>query len=692
MVVVVCISLVAFLLMDALVGPKSFFHQKTEVGSVNGQGMDIRDFTALVQNQENIALMQNPGSTPNDEMRQQIRNQVWNKFVQDQLLGAEYDKLGIGFSPEELHDLTLTNDADPQIKSIQAFQNPQTGQFDPNRVAAFWQSLQNAPADNQQAAQQRAQWMQLEEYLQNASQVRKFTSLISNALYIPSWLAKEKEAEKNEFATISYVAKDYASVPDSSIKLTDAELQQYIDKNKVLYKREPSRTIEYVSFDAVPTASDTVNMMKQVNPLIAEMDTTTAADIPTFISRNSETKFYDGFVPASMIQSGKKDSLLALPEGKTLGPYYDNGSIVFAKMMGKKTIPDTVEMKQLLIGTQAIPDSVAKRRIDSLESVVKAGGNFDALVAQFSDGTKEEGGKLVLTPGNPNIPEDINNFAFNQKKGDVGVVKSEYGYHLLQITDQKNFEPAYKIAYLTRHLDPSQETDNATYSRANQFAGTNTTRDKFEKATNGQNGINRLEANNIQPTDYDIQNIGSARELVQWAFKAKIGDVSGVFSLGDKYVIAVLTGSQEKGTASLASVRPQVESIVRRDKKAALIAAGLKGNSLEAIAKSSNDSIVQAQHIGLLTPFIPNAGFEPKVVGAAFNPALKGGSLSKPIYGNSGVYVLKVDAMVKDSSTVEENQQFVKQQEMMLQQQVGAQVMDMLKSEAEIEDNRLKFF
>lgn len=691
MVVVVCISLVAFLLMDALVGPKSFFNQKTEVGAVNGESMDVRDFTALVQNQENMYLMQNPGATPNDEMRHQIREQVWNKFIQDKLLGEEYEKLGIGFSPEELHDLTLTNDADPQIKAIPAFQNPQTGEFDPNRVAAFWQSLKNAPADDQQAAQQREQWLQLEEYLQNSSKGRKFYSLVSQALYVPSWLAGEREAEQNTFATISYVSQPYTAVPDSSVKLSDTELQKYIDNHQELYKREPSRSIQYVSFDAIPTAGDTADILKRMDGMIAEMDTISKDELSGFIARNSETKFYDGYIPANMIQSDQEDSLLALPDGGTLGPYFDNNNMVYAKMIGKKTIPDTVEMKQLLIATQAVPDSEAKKRIDSLESVVRAGGDFDALVEQFSDGSKQEGGKLVLTPGNPNIPEDMNNFAFDHKTGDVGVVKSEYGYHLLKITDQKDFGPAYKIAYLTLRMDPSQETDNAMFSGASRFAGTNNTRDKFEKAANGQDGVKRRDANDIKPTDYSIPNIGPCRDLVQWAYKAKVGEVSGVISLGDKYVIAVLTGIQEKGTATLASVRPQVEAIVRRQKKAALLADKMKGSSLEEVAKNTGDSIAQAQHIGFLTPFIPDAGFEPKVVGAAFDPALKEGKLSKPVYGNNGVYVLKVDSLETETPEAG-NDQLVKQEEMMLRQQVSSQIIDILKKEADIEDHRLKFF
>ncbi|TAN18178.1 MAG: hypothetical protein EPN37_05780 [Chitinophagaceae bacterium] len=692
MIVVVCVSLVAFLLMDALVGPKSFFHQNTEVGIVNGKGLDYRDFTNEVQNAENMYRVQNPGVTVTDDIRHQLRESVWTKFLQDQLLGAEYKELGIGFSSQELTDLTMTMDADPQIKSIQAFQNPQTGQFDPNRVAAFMQQLRSANQNDPQVQQQLAQWMQLQEYIESSNMARKFSSLITQALFIPSWLAKEKEAEKNSYATLNYVSVAYSTVPDSSVKLTDKELQNYLDAHAAMYQQQASRSIEYVSFDAIPSSKDSAGVMKSINSLKSQMDTLSVEDVPGFVSRNSESKFYDGYIPGSMIQSSEKDSLLSLPVGKIMGPYFDQGVVAYAEMLGKKSMPDTADVQQLLISTQLYPDSVAKKRIDSIQTAVKEGASFADMVEKFSDANKENAGKMTLTPGNPNVPQEFNDFVFNHNTGDMGTVQTQYGYHLIKIIDQKNFENAYKIAYLTQSLDPSQETDNATFSAASQFAGNNRTRAAFEKSSNGQNGISRKTADNILPTAYDIQGIGPARDLIQWAFKAKVGDVSDVFSLGNNYVVAVLTGTKNKGTANLSDVRPQIEALVRRQKKGDEIAAKMQGNSLDAIAKNVSDSVSQAQHINFQTPFIPDAGYEPKVVGAAFNPALKEGKLSSPIYGNNGVYVIKVDSVTVEAPANVNAAQDIKQQEMMLQQQVGSQLLEVLKKNAEIEDRRLKFF
>lgn len=692
MVVVVCVSLVAFLLMDALVGPKSFFHQNTEVGIVNGTGFDYRDFTNEVQNAENMYRAQNPGVTITDDIRHQLRDQVWNKFLQDQLLGAEYKKLGIAVSGQEVTDLTMTMDADPQIKQIPAFQNPQTGQFDPNRVAAFITQLRGANQNDPQVQQQLAQWMQLQEFVESRSMATKFSSLITQALFVPSWLAKEQENDRNSYVTLSYVSVPYSSIPDSSVRLSDNELQDYLNAHAALFQQQESRSIEYVSFNTVPSSKDTATIMSGINSLKAQMDTMSLGEVPGFVSRNSETNFYDGYIPGSMIQSAVKDSLLALPVGRIMGPYFDQNMVAYAEMLGKKSMPDTVDVQELLISTQLIPDSAAKKRVDSIENAVKGGASFDAMVLEYSDGPKENGGKMTLTPGNPNIPKEFNDYAFNNPAGSIGVVHTQYGYHLVKIVDQKNFENAYKVAYLTKSMDPSQETDNATFSIASQFAGNNRSRSSFEKNSKGQNGVFMKTADNVLSTAYDIQGIGSARDLIQWAFKAKIGDVSDVFSLGNNYVIAVLTGIKDKGTAKLNDVRPQVEALVRRQKKGAEIAKKMQGSSLEAIAKNVNDSVSVAQHINFMTPFIPDAGFEPKVVGAAFNPALKGGKLSNPVYGNNGVFIIKVDSVTLETPATGNLAQDVKQQEMMLQQQVGSQIFDVLKKNADIEDRRLKFF
>lgn len=685
MILAVCVSLVAFLLMDAFVGPKSFFQGSTEVGSVDGQGMEYRDFSSQVQQAEEMQRAQNPNAAMNDQTREMIQNQVWDQFVSNIVLGEEYKQLGIGFPTEELTDLTVTTDADPQVQAIQAFQNPQTGQFDPNRVIQFLHQLASEP----DGSPDRLQWIQVEQYLKTSSLQRKFYSLIRQAIYIPSWLSKEKQEEQNTYSTISYLSLPYSSIPDSAVHVSDDDMRQYITYHQALFQQQPSRSIEYVTFDAVPTAQDSASIMKAINDLKTQFDTVTEATMASFLTRNSESSYYDGYIPGSMLQLPNKDAIVALNPGQTYGPFYMNGMVAYAKMMDKKSIPDSVKVRHILISTQNLPDSLAKQRADSLEQLVRKGANFNALVMEYSDdpGKQQNMGSYDITPTSSFVPE-FKEFALTHKAGDIGVVKSQFGYHVMQIESQKDFETAYKIAYLTKHMDASQQTDNQTFAAANEFAGKNRTQGAFEASVQ-QQGLNRRVADNLTSSQYEIPELGSARDLIRWAYDAKKGDVSNVYSIGNHYVVAVLTNIKEKGTAPLQDVRPQVEALVRQHKKAVLLANRMKGTNLTALAQTLNDSVQVAQHLNFVTPFIPNAGFEPVVTGAAFNTDYVH-KLSSPVFGNSGVYVLEVDSLSHE--TPASSTGLIQQQQQTLQNSILGQLFDVLKKQSDIKDNRLKYF
>ena len=685
MILAVCVSLVAFLLMDAFVGPKSFFQGSTEVGSVDGQGMEYRDFSSQVQQAEEMQRAQNPNAAMNDQTREMIQNQVWDQFVSNIVLGEEYKQLGIGFPTEELTDLTVTTDADPQVQAIQAFQNPQTGQFDPNRVIQFLHQLASEP----DGSPDRLQWIQVEQYLKTSSLQRKFYSLIRQAIYIPSWLSKEKQEEQNTYSTISYLSLPYSSIPDSAVHVSDDDMRQYITYHQALFQQQPSRSIEYVTFDAVPTAQDSASIMKAINDLKTQFDTVTEATMASFLTRNSESSYYDGYIPGSMLQLPNKDAIVALNPGQTYGPFYMNGMVAYAKMMDKKSMPDSVKVRHILISTQNLPDSLAKQRADSLEQLVRKGANFNALVMEYSDdpGKQQNMGSYDITPTSSFVPE-FKEFALTHKAGDIGVVKSQFGYHVMQIESQKDFETAYKIAYLTKHMDASQQTDNQTFAAANEFAGKNRTQGAFEASVQ-QQGLNRRVADNLTSSQYEIPELGSARDLIRWAYDAKKGDVSNVYSIGNHYVVAVLTNIKEKGTAPLQDVRPQVEALVRQHKKAVLLANRMKGTNLTALAQTLNDSVQVAQHLNFVTPFIPNAGFEPVVTGAAFNTDYVH-KLSSPVFGNSGVYVLEVDSLSHE--TPASSTGLIQQQQQTLQNSILGQLFDVLKKQSDIKDNRLKYF
>src|SRR5690348_711483 len=331
-VIAICVSLVAFLLMDAFVGPKSFFHRSTEVGVVDGEGIEYRDFMGQMQTAENNYRAQSPGSNIDDATRNQLRERVWNNFLNEVLLGNEYSKLGIGFTETELSDLTVTPDADPQIKGIRDFQDPQTGQFDPNRVIMFLKQL------NQQTPEIQQQWIQLEDYLRNSTLQRKFFSLVRAGVYYPKWLQEIDMQDKSSSATISYVGIPYASISDSAIKVTDDELQQYLAAHSKVFHQDASRRVEYVSFDALPTPADSAAIMKQIDTLKSDMNSTDNAGIAGFINRNSDIPYNDIYIPQSQLQlpSPQKEGVENLPLGGIYGPFYTNGMVAYVKMRSEE--------------------------------------------------------------------------------------------------------------------------------------------------------------------------------------------------------------------------------------------------------------------------------------------------------------------------------------------------------------------
>lgn len=685
-VVVICLAIVSFLLQDAFFGRSSLAGRSTTVGKVNGEELDVSDYQRRIQDAENGARQQMPNGNIDEQTRQYIREQVWNQFLNEQIMQVQYEKLGLQVTESEVVDQFTGKNPNPIV--VQQFTNPQTGQFD---RAAMQQALQNIGQD--QTGKMRDALQQLEEMIAKNQLQQKYASLVKQAVYYPKWLAEQQQKDNSQSASISYINVPYATIADSTIKVTDDELNKYIQAHKPLFKTEEARKVEYVSFDALPSATDTAAAMQQLNELRTEMDTT--KDIEGFVNRNSEIKYFDGYVSRNAVMVPQKDSIVNLAMGAIFGPYADNNLMVYAKMLDRKTMPDSVKVRHILIGTQqgGLPDSVAKIRIDSIDAAIRGGADFKAMVEKYSDdpGSKATGGEYDITPSTPFVKE-FKDFAFEGAKGEMKVVKTQFGYHLIQVLDQKNFGPAVKVAYLGKPVEASKETDSKAYAAANEFASQNRDQKNFDKNTQ-QKGYNKRIADNIRPMDFVIPGIGQARELVRWAYEAKKGDASNVFTFEDKYVVAVLTGIRQEGTAALEEVRPQVEAEVKKMKKAEQIIAKLQTPaSLDAASKASSQPMLKTEGINFGTPFIPSMGFEPKIAGAAFNKGWGTAKPSAPIEGNAGVYVLKVDSYQPSGQPAQELSAQRATYEQGIKSMLDQQLFEVLKKHSEVQDNRGKFF
>ncbi|PUZ26611.1 peptidyl-prolyl cis-trans isomerase D [Chitinophaga costaii] len=683
-IVIICLSIVGFLLQEAFFGRGSLMGKSTAAGKVNGQEIDYTEYNDLIQKNETQYRRQMGGIALNEQQRQQLREDAWNQLLSERILSAQYKALGIEVTNDELGDLLTGKNVSPIW--MQYFTDPQTGQF--NRAQA---DAALANIKNDKTGQGTAELMQIEDDIIKSQLRQKYFSLVKQAVYLPNWLATQQLKDNSTNANITYVNVPYTSIADSTVKVSDGELQAYIDNHKALFKTEEARKVEYMVFDATPSPADTAAALKALVELKEEMDTT--KDVAGLINRNSDQKFFDAFAPESKIMVPQKDSIIHLGIGQIFGPYYDNNEIVYAKLVDRKQMPDSVKFGHILISLQTQSDSIAKKRADSIMEAIHGGADFKTLAMQLSDdpGSKQNGGEYDITPMQtfPEQLKELNDYVLSNPAGSLKVIKTPVGYSIVKIIEVKNIGPAIKVAYLSKTVEASQETNSAAFSEASSFAANNRTQAAFNKSAQ-EKGTKRV-ADNIRPMDFVINGLGSSRELVKWAYDAKVGDVSSVFTLEDKYAVAVLTEAREAGTAKLAAVKPLVEAEVKRIKKAAQITAKLgNASSVEAAATATNQPVMQAEGVNFATPFVASLGFEPKVVGAAFNKAWGTAKASIPIPGNAGVYVIKVNAYVPAQNGQDINN--VKASyEQGIQGTLSNSLFEVLKDKADVKDTRSKF-
>lgn len=685
--IVIALSLLGFLLMDAFVGGRGrgmFGGDQNSLGSVNGEKIEYVDFQKRVQMVEN--QYQQQGYPMNEMMRQNIQEQVWNQFIEENVLETEYKKLGLAVTSRELEDILFGENPPQDLR--QQFTN-ELGIYDANKareaIDALKRQKNNPMAENFSNVYLPA--------LIDARLREKYASLLGNTFYIPKWMAEKTAAENSQIAAIKFVAIPYNTVNDSlsEVKVSDSDITAYISKRKEEYKQDASRSISYVSFSAAPTSEDTATLRTHMENLREEYATTT--DASAFLARNnSDVPYFDGYVLKSKLQVPNADTIRNLADGAVFGPYLDGGNFVIAKMMSKRTMPDSVKCRHILISTQTNTDSVAKARIDSIVTAIRGGASFSALAAQLSEdpGSKEKGGEYDFgSQQMGNLAKEFGDFIFYGKAGEKQIVKTDFGYHYIEILSQKGFEQAYRVAYLSRPIMASQQTENAASGAANQFAGESRDHKAFD-ANATKNNLTKLLAQEIKPNDIMVPGLGSSRQLVRWVNEASIGDVSEPFSVDDKFVVVMLNEISKEGVMSPGKARPLVEFQIRNQKKAEVIKKKIgTANTLDAIASATDQSVLTADSVRFSSPFIPNVGQEPKVIGASFNKANQSAP-SAPIAGNGAVFVIKTDNISATSDggvNVDEQRKA-----MMLQarQSAGFRAMDALRKAATVKDTRSK--
>ena len=696
-IAVIALSLIGFLLMDSRSGTGKLFGggNTTTLGSVNGEKIEYDQFNAKVKEME----QQYPNSGA--DQRNQIMQSVWDQMVAEKIVTEQFNDLGLTFTPKEMSSIMFSEDAPQQLK--QAFTNKETGQYDIEQAKQWWAQTKKSKNEEQRNAIS----VQVIDPMRLNSLYTKYTSLIAGSIYTPTWLSKETDAQKNNFASISYVAVPYTVIPDSTVKVTDNDIEKYLNNNKKKYAQEAGRMISYVSFNAAANHGDSIRIKESLEQLKPQF----AADsnMKAFLGRNSSSiSYFDGYTPKIKLQMPDKDSIIPLADGKVYGPYLDGKNYVIAKKISTKILPDSIKNRHILLGTndpqsgQALmPDSTAHRVADSVETAIKNGADFETLEAKYSTDKVAHNDKGVMTFDlatiqGENFAKEFGDFLLNEKGETKKVVHTQFGWHYIEILEKKNLQPAYKIAYMAKEISPSDETINLANAAATKLSGQARDRQSFDKYIS-QNGLNKIAfPTAVKENDFQLGGLQDARQVIKWAFDAKEGDVSEPFSIKDQFVVAMVEKKVNEGVYDKNTARPQVESIIRNTKKADEIKKKLnKLNSLEAAASAYNLQVLNTGSDSTLTfdaQIINGVGSEPKVAGAAFNKTYQS-KVSPPIAGNTGVFVIKAKGISAKPALAPEivSQQKSNEQSRLMQAALG-QSFNSLKKMAKIKDSRSKFF
>lgn len=690
--IVIGLALGAFILGDMLNSGSTLMRpSQMEIAEIDGESVQYPEFQKKVEELSEIYKMNTQQNQIDENTWEQIREQVWQGYLQENILGKATEELGIAVSAEELFDLVQGSNPHPIIQQL--FRNPQTGELDKSMILQFLKSL-----ESNATPEQKAYWLYIENQIKLDRIRSKYNSLVAKGLYVTTDEAKKSLEAKNKSANFQYVVLNYSSVSDSAVKLSDSELKEYYNAHKDEYKQEKTRKIEYVTFEVLPSAADNAATQKWISDSKQEFSTVT--DNAQYINVNSDTRFDPNFYKKEDLPANLAEWAFSAQPGDFYGPYFENNEYKLAKIDQFKMLPDSVQASHILINPQTLGSvEKAQAKIDSIKRVIELGNStFAEMAVKFSEdpGSASKGGDLGWFKRRQMVPE-FEEGAFTTEVNKMVVVATQFGFHLIKPTKKGKETNQVRIAVLSRKVEPSTETYQKVYAETSKFASENQTLESFNKSVIDQK-LNKKLATLLE-NDREVAGLESSRQLVRAAFQTEEGNIlvgsegSSIFEFGNKFVVGVMTQATEEGPASFAEAKIRVELAVRKNKKAEMLAEKLKNaaagqSDLSGVASRVSSTVQEASGVNFTTFSIPAVGFEPAVVGTACT--LSEGKISAPIEGNNGVYLVKVNSFTTSSDND------VKGEKTRLAQAMGyrasAQVFESLRKLTEIEDKRAKFY
>ena len=682
---VIGVAMLAFILGDFMSSLGSGGGGSIYVGEVLGEDVMRQAYEVKVEEGIENWKSQNQQGVLNQTTTAQIRSQIWDQYVRDLIMNNEFGKLGIDVSDDEFFELLQGLNVHPEISKVPAFQDQATGQFDRTKVLGYLKQIDQDPT-----GEARTRWVGFQKYLIGLIKTSKYNSLVSNAMYVTGEEAKLKFNENSQNITFNYVAIPFSSVADSMVEPTESELANYYDDNKSDYEQAASKDVDFVVYTVIPSQEDDATTKSAITDLKA--DFTIFEDYDLMARRNSDnTSARFTFTTKEGLADKNWEELFNAEEGTVIGPYQaSQGVYRIAKLVIAQNRPDSVESRHILIApTETMSLDSVNIRIEAIKAQIQSGTDFGDLAQKNSDdkGSAIKGGDLGWFSEGAMVDE-FNEACFTSKRGDLSVVTSQFGVHLIEVTKTSRAVRKVKIAFIDRNVEPSTETYNTYYSQAAQFAGKILNEGiAFDSLVAQQNLVKRSDSK-VTADKQSIVGLPNSREMVRWMNTTDEETVSEVFQFENSYVVAYLTKEHIKGNVPLEDIKEQISALVVKDKKADYITAAITGDDLAAIATNNGQTVVSAQRANLANLSLQGIGYEPELVGSIFGTAV--GSVSSPIAGANAVYVVQVTAK-DDAKTTGD---FTKQKQEVKKgaaAYANGAAYKVLNTEADVKDNRSDF-
>jgi len=685
-VVFVFVAISAFVLGD-LFSNNSFLFDDDSVGEIAGHTVSLKEYQQVVRERE-ANFMMYFNRQPSDRDMPTIREQAWEMLILRHALENEFEKVGVKVTDDEMVDMISGKNINEGIK--QSFINPQTGQFDRGMLGTYISQIKLAP----ETSPERMQWEIFQRDLKPGRERIKYENLLIKSAFVTSAEAEKEYHLQNDVAEIQYLFVPYYAVSDTAVKVNDSDLKAYYNKNKEKYKSEHTRDMKFVTIPVVPSADDSLSFKEELTRLVADFKA--AQDDSLFAIINSDnsdayTRFNVSNLPAYITP----DELIV---GSVKGPFLDEGSFKLVKVsrVGKDTI-NNAKASHILIRWENDSEAAkkeAKTKAQNILKDIKAGASFADKAREFgTDGTATRGGDLGwFSTGAMVKPFETAVFSATKKGVLNDVVETDFGYHIIDVTEVKdnNF---YTLAVIEREILPSDASINAAIRKAEMFASELSGLKEFtERAT--KEGLTIYDAKNIPPAERRVNNLGEARQVVQWLFRdAKEDKVSEVFDLQDQYAVAVMTGEIEKGYKPFDLVKEEITPIVKNELKGKVIVEKLKGldGSLNEIASAfgKDANVYTNSSVKLNVNSLTSVGFDPIVIGKAFS--IEDGKRSQAYAGENGVVIIETKTKTL-APAIGDYTMFKTQLQQSALNRNSASISDAIKEAAKIEDRRFRFY